>query len=53
MKENLIFFEASAKNNDNVKTMFYSAIASLPFFEQFGESNKLTILGELGMIMIK
>lgn len=42
----------SAKTNFNVKKVFFSIIAELPFFEQFG-NNKLKLIGELGMIIIK
>jgi hypothetical protein len=45
-KENLIYFEASAKNNINIKKMFYSALANLGFFEQF-EKTKDKIADEL------
>ena len=34
-KENMIFFETSAKNASGVSNMMYSCIAQLPFFEQF------------------
>ena len=34
-KENMIFFETSAKNSNGVSNMMYSCIAQLPFFEQF------------------
>ena len=34
-KENMIFFETSAKNSNGVSNMMYSCIAKLPFFEQF------------------
>jgi hypothetical protein len=47
-KENLLFYEISAKTNQNVKKMFYGVIAELPYFEQFG-SNKTNIVDELGI----
>ena len=34
-KENMIFFETSAKNATGVSNMMYTCIAQLPFFEQF------------------
>lgn len=42
----------SAKNNDNIKNMFFNTMANLPFFEQFGDLPKNTILKELGIITI-
>ena len=39
-KEQMMFFEASAKNGENVNKMMYSSIAELPFFEQFQFTNK-------------
>jgi GTPase SAR1 family protein len=46
LKENLLFFEISAKTNENVKKLFYSVIAELPYFEQYNTS-KLKLIGEL------
>ena len=41
-KEGLMFFEVSAKTNESVQKMFYTALSELPFFEQFElEKNKL------------
>jgi hypothetical protein len=51
LKENILFFEISAKTNENVKKLFYSVIAELPFFEQF-TTNKLKLIGELGNIYL-
>jgi hypothetical protein len=50
-KEGLLFFEISAKTNENVKTLFYSVVAELPFFEQYN-NNKSRLIGELGMHFI-
>ena len=47
-KENLLFFEISAKTNTNVKKMFLTALAELPFFDQFNKP-KDKIVQELGM----
>ena len=49
MREGLLFFEISAKTGDNVKKMFYSVIAELPFFEEFN-TNKVKLINELGII---
>lgn len=48
-KEHLLFFEMSAKTNLNVKKIFFTVVAELPFFDQYG-SNKLKLIGELGKI---
>ncbi len=45
-----MFYEVSAKENYNIKKMFYSAIADLPFFEMFENLNKTTVLNELGTL---
>jgi hypothetical protein len=34
-KENIFYFEISAKTGENMKKMIYSSIAELPFFEQY------------------
>ena len=39
-KEQMLFFEVSAKNGFNINKMMYSCIAELPFFEQFQIGNK-------------
>jgi hypothetical protein len=49
LKENLIFFEVSAKDNVNVKKMFLSSLAELPFFDQFDKPRD-KILQELGIV---
>ena len=46
-KEQMMFFEASAKNGENVNKMMYSSIAELPFFEQFQFGNKEDLIKEL------
>lgn len=50
-KENLLYFEVSAKQNDSVKSMFYSAIANLPFFDQFGDLPKNELIKEIGILI--
>ena len=45
-KENLMFFEISAKNNQNIKKMFYTALVELSFFSQF-DMPKEKIINEL------
>lgn len=46
-KEQMLFFEVSAKNGENVNKMMYSSIAELPFFEQFQAGNKDDLIKEL------
>lgn len=46
-KEQMVFFEASAKSGENVNRMMYSCIADLPFFEQFQIGNKEQLVREL------
>ena len=46
-RESMMFFEASAKNGDNVNRMMYSCIAELPFFEQFRDGNKEDLIKDL------
>ena len=46
-KEQMLFFEVSAKNGFNVNKMMYSCIAELPFFEQFQIENKEKLIKEL------
>ena len=37
----------SAKTGDNIKHMFFSIVSELPFFEEFGVSNKNKLIQEL------
>ena len=46
-KEQMMFFEVSAKTGENVNRMMYTCIAELPFFEQFKIENKEQIIKEL------
>lgn len=46
-KEGLMFFELSAKTNLNLKKVFFSVVAELPFFEQFDQM-KEKVVNELG-----
>lgn len=43
MKENLSYFETSAKNDTGIENLFYSSVSCLPFFEAFKalDNNKL------------
>ena len=46
-KEGLLFFECSAKTNENIKYMFYASIAGLPTFGIIDESEKENLVKEL------
>ena len=46
-KEQMLFFEVSAKNGFNINKMMYSCIAELPFFEQLQIVNKVELIKEL------
>ena len=46
-KEQMLFFEVSAKNGININKMMYTCIAQLPFFEQFQIKNKDDLIKEL------
>lgn len=46
-KEGLMFFEVSAKTNETVQKMFFTAVAELPFFEQFEFNDKKKLIDEL------
>ena len=46
-KEQMMFFEVSAKSGENINKMMYSCIAELPFFEQFQIDNKEQLIKEL------
>ena len=45
-KENIAFYEVSAKTNENIKNMFYNVIAELPVFSE-NNSNKENLVKEL------
>ena len=45
-KEGLTFYEVCAKTNENIKYMFYSAVADLPTFVD-GATNKESLIKEL------
>ena len=46
-KEGLLFFECSAKTNENIKKMFFSSIAGLPTFGAYEEDDKDNLISEL------
>ena len=46
-KEGILFFECSAKTNENIKNMFFSSIAVLPTFGIYDESEKENLIREL------
>ena len=46
-KEDLLFFECSAKTNENIKKMFFSSIAGLPTFGIYDEDDKDNLIAEL------
>ena len=46
-REGLLFFECSAKTNENIKNMFYSAISVLPNFGVYDESERESLIKEL------
>ena len=46
-KENISFFECSAKTNDNIKNMFYSSIAGSSIFGVYDEYEKYNVVKEL------
>ena len=46
-KEGLLFFECSAKTNENIKFMFYSSIVQLPTFGENGDYDKDNLVKEL------
>ena len=45
--EEMLFFECSAKSNDNIKNLFYSSIAGLPTFGVFEDAEKENLIKEL------
>ena len=46
-KEGLIFFECSAKTNENIKNMFFTSIAGLSNFGAYEEPEKENLIKEL------
>jgi len=46
-KEGILFFECSAKTNENIKNMFFSSIAVLPTFGIYDESERENLIREL------
>ena len=46
-REGLLFFECSAKSNENIKNMFFSSIAVLPTFGVYDESERENLIREL------
>ena len=46
-REGLLFFECSAKTNDNIKNLFYSSIVWLPIFEEYELNGKENLIKEL------
>ena len=46
-RENLLFFECSAKTNENIKKMFFSSIAGLPTFGIYDGDEKENLILEL------
>ena len=46
-REGLLFFECSAKTNENIKNMFFSSIAILPTFGIYDESERENLIREL------
>jgi hypothetical protein len=43
-----LYFEISAKTGFNINKMFYTAVAQLPFFDNFDVDNKADLAEELG-----
>ena len=46
-KENMLFFETSAKSGDGVNMMIYSSITKLSFFDSYKDENKENMVKEL------
>ena len=49
-KEEMSFFEVSAKTSENINKMLYTAIAELPFFEQYQIKNKNELIEKIKKI---
>ena len=45
-EQNMLYFETSAKTNENIDTLFYSCVAELPFLAN-SDPNKDNIIKEL------
>jgi hypothetical protein len=50
-KENMMYFEISAKTGEGLKRMIFASIAELPFFEQFKIEKNEDLVNELGIII--
>ena len=46
-KENMLFFETSAKSGEGVNMMIYSSITKLSFFDSYKDENKENMVKEL------
>ena len=47
-RENIFYYEISAKTGENMKKLIYTSVAELPFFEQFKYTiEDIQILNEL------
>ena len=46
-KEGLLFYECSAKTNEDIKNMFFSSIVVLPIFRTYDESERKDLINEL------
>ena len=46
-KEGLLFYECSAKTNEDIKNMFFSSIVVLPIFGTYDESERKDLINEL------
>lgn len=46
-KKNCLYFEVSAKTDENVKKMLYSSLIELPFFDKYRKNQNVDLLMEL------
>ena len=46
-KENMFYFETSAKSGEGVNNMMYTCISFLPFFEQYKNNNSESLIQDL------